>query len=405
MSKSRQVFIVDGVRTPFGKYAGGLAGVRPDDLLADVIIRLIARNSLPGEAISEVVTGCVNQSGEDNRNVARMSSLLAGIPVTVPAITVNRLCASGLSAIVYGARSILAGDADIILASGVESMSRAPYILAKSTSAYQRPAPKIYDSTIGWRFTNPKFTDLYPPIEMGETAENVATRYKISREDQDQFAFQSHTKSNLAWENGIYADQVVSYHKSDNSISGLKIDLLRDEGPRLDISLEKLGLLKPVFVKDGTVTPGNSSSINDGAGALILASEKACNDFNLEPIARYVTSGHAGVDPQFMGIGPIPATQIALRKVGWKIEDLTTIELNEAFASQVLAVQRELGIPLELMNPDGGAISLGHPLGASGIRLAMTAIFRMKRDPNQTRALLSACIGVGQGESILLEKC
>ena len=399
------VYLVAGLRTPFGKYAGALSGIRTDDLLVLVIRELLARVKLPGEAIDEVVTGCVNQSGEDNRNVARMVTLLAGLPKEVPAITVNRLCSSGLSAITYGARSIFAGDNELVLVSGVESMSRAPYVMAKPTRAFARPAPEIFDSAIGWRFTNPRFHETYPPIEMGETAERVASQFRIARADQDEFAFNSHRKTYAAYQAGIYKDQIMNLSRESQGSNPDEALISTDESVRANISIESLAKLKPAFLAGGSVTAGNSSPLSDGAAALILASSKACQRYGLQPIARYVASGNAGVDPAIMGIGPVPATQKALKKSGWALENIDNFEINEAFAAQVLAVQRELRIPLDRLNQDGGAIAIGHPLGASGIRLALTAISRMARDPNSRRALLSACIGVGQGETILLESC
>lgn len=389
---SEDVYLVAGLRTPFGKYAGALSGIRTDDLLVLVIKELLERTNLDGTAVDEVVTGCVNQSGEDNRNVARMVTLLAGLPKEVPAITVNRLCSSGLSALTYGARSIMTGDNELVLVSGVESMSRAPYVMAKPTRAFARPAPDIFDSAIGWRFTNPKFHETYPPIEMGETAERVAEQFKISRVDQDEFAFNSHQKTFAAHEAGFYRDQLLNMD-----------ELAGDESLRSDVAIESLAKLKPAFLSGGSVTAGNSSPLSDGAAALILASSKACERYGLKPVARYVASGNAGVDPAIMGIGPVPATQKALKKSGWSIADIDHFEINEAFAAQVLAVQRELAIPTEKLNVDGGAIAIGHPLGASGIRLALTAISRMAREKSAKRAALSACIGVGQGETILLE--
>jgi len=391
---SADVYLVAGLRTPFGKYAGALSGVRTDDLLVLVLKELMERTNLPGTAVDEVVTGCVNQSGEDNRNVARMVTLLAGLPKEVPAITVNRLCSSGLSALTHGARSIMSGDHELVLVSGVESMSRAPYVMAKPTHAFARPAPDVFDSAIGWRFTNTKFHDTYPPIEMGETAERVAEQFNISRADQDEFALNSHQKTSAAFEAGYYRAQLLNMS-----------ELAGDESLRSNIAIDSLAKLKPAFLSGGSVTAGNSSPLSDGAAALILASSKACERYGLKPVARYVASGNAGVDPAIMGIGPVPATQKALKRSGWGIVDIDHFEINEAFAAQVLAVQRELQIPLERLNQDGGAIAIGHPLGASGIRLALTAISRMARDSKAKRALLSACIGVGQGETILLESC
>lgn len=401
----KDVFLVRGIRTPFGTYGGRLSGIRPDDLLAEVIRDILMRTGIPYEAVDEVVTGCVGQAGEDNRNVARMAVLLSGLPVEIPGITVNRLCSSGLSSIVYGARSIMSNDAEIIIASGVESMSRAPYVMSKPTKAFERPAPKIFDSAIGWRFVNPLFKDTYPPIEMGETAERVAEKFGISRQRQDEFSFGSHLKAISAYKAGYYDDQIISLDNRKLGFKKLASEVIRDEVFREDINLEDLGNLPAVFIENGTVTAGNSSPLSDGAGALILASGRACEKYDLTPLARYVTSAQVGLEPSIMGMGPVPATKRALVKAGWKVDDLTHVEINEAFASQVLAVQDSLHIPTEILNSDGGAIALGHPLGASGIRLAITAMARMKRSGSPSKVLLSACIGVGQGESILLESC
>jgi acetyl-CoA acetyltransferase family protein len=357
-----------------------------------VIKELMSRSGIPGEAVDEVVTGCVNQSGEDNRNVARMATLLAGLPKEVPAMTVNRLCSSGLSAITVGARSIISGDNNLVMVSGVESMSRAPYVMAKPTRAFARPVPDVFDSAIGWRFTNPKFHETYPPIEMGETAERVAEQFKIARSDQDEFALASHQKTSAAYEAGVYRHQILDMS-----------ELVTDESLRSNIALESLAKLTPAFLSDGSVTAGNSSPLSDGAAALMLASSMACERYGLKPVARYVASGNVGVDPAIMGIGPVSATRKALAKSGWGVGDIDHFEINEAFAAQVLAVQRELAIPTEKLNVDGGAIAIGHPLGASGIRLALTAISRMAREKSAKRAVLSACIGVGQGETIVLE--
>ena len=402
---AEDVYLVNGLRTPFGKYAGALSGIRTDDLLVIVIKKLLERLSIPGDAINEVVTGCVNQSGEDNRNVARMVTLLAGLPKEIPAITVNRLCSSGLSAINYGVRSIIAGDNDLVLVSGVESMSRAPYVMAKPTRAFARPSPEVFDSAIGWRFVNPKFQDSYPPIEMGETAERVASLYKISREDQDDFAFNSHRKALEAYQSGFYNNHILDMNDLSPGMVPVEALIARDESIRSNISIDSLAKLKPAFVSQGTVTAGNSSPLSDGAAVMILANLTACTRYGLRPIARYVASGNAGVDPAIMGIGPVPATQKALKKSGWSLDSIDHFEINEAFASQVLAVQRILEFPIEKLNQEGGAISIGHPLGASGIRLALTAMTRMARNSRSKRALLSACIGVGQGESILIESC
>lgn len=391
------VYVVDAIRTPFARYAGSLSHVRPDDLLATVLRQVIERNQLPHDRVDEVIAGCAGQAGEDSRNVARMALLLSGLPEATPGVTINRLCASGLSALTYGARTIASGEAHLIIAAGVESMSRAPYVIAKQTRPFQFGAPEIFDSALGWRFVNPALAKLHPPLSMGETAENVAERYSISREDQDLFALRSHERAISSYESGFFTDHVVPVI-SDISEIGL------DEGPRADTSLSKLSKLKPAFRAGGTVTAGNSSSLNDGAGAAVLASESACLKFGLEPICRIVATGQAGVDPLFMGIGPVPATKVALERTKWDIGSLDQVEINEAFASQVLAVARELGIESDILNMNGGSLALGHPLGASGIRLAASIVQQMRSSGTVQRALATACIGVGQGESILFER-
>jgi acetyl-CoA acetyltransferase family protein len=395
--KGEPVYVVDAIRTPFGRYAGALATVRPDDLLATVLREVVARNQLPPDRIDEVIAGCVCQAGEDSRNVARMAALLSGLPETTPGVTINRLCASGLSALTYGARAIAAGEANLVIAAGVESMSRAPYVMAKSSRPFQFGAPEVVDSALGWRFVNSALAQMYPPIAMGETAENVSDRYSISREDQDRFALESHERALRAWETGFFVDHVVP-------VTVGKYSVALDEGPRADTSLEKLAKLSPAFREGGTVTAGNSSTLNDGAGAAVLASESACLEFGLEPQCRIVATGQAGVDPSYMGIGPVPATRVALERAGWNVGHLDIVEINEAFASQVLAVIRELDLDQASVNRQGGAISIGHPLGASGIRLAASIVQQMRDAGDLRRALATACIGVGQGESILFER-
>lgn len=396
---SQNVYIVDAVRTPIGKYGGTLASVRPDDLLADVIKALIARNpSIDVNAIEDVIAGAANQSGEDNRNVARMSALLAGLPITVGGNTVNRLCASGLQSIMDASRAIQCGDGELYIAGGVESMSRAPYVLGKAEGAFGR-SQQMFDTTMGWRFINKKLSALYHPYTMGETAENVAKQWNISREEQDQFAYESQEKYQKAHEAGKFADELVPVTIDLGKGKTAVFD--KDEHPRLSPK-EKLAELKPAFTKDGSVTAGNSSGINDGAAAVLLASEAAVQKYGLKPLAKIIGRAIAGVDPAVMGIGPVPATEKALQRAGLKIEDIGLAELNEAFASQSLAVVRDLKINPEIVNVNGGAIALGHPLGCSGARISATLIHEMKRR-NVKYGLATMCIGVGQGAAIVYE--
>lgn len=394
----KSVYVIDVVRTPVGKYGGALASMRPDDLLAYIIKALLQRNvEVDINAIEEVITGAANQAGEDNRNVARMAALLAGLPISVAGNTVNRLCASGLQAIMDAARQVKCGDAEIIIASGVESMSRAPFVMPKATTAFQRNA-EIYDTTLGWRFTNKKLAELYYPYSMGETAENVAAQWKISREEQDVFALQSQQKYFAAKEANKWEDEIAAVEFNTN---GLISWIVNDEHPR-QTSLEKLAALKPAFAKDGTVTAGNSSGINDGAAAMLLASEEAVKKYGLEPMARIVSMAVAGVDPAIMGIGPVPATQKALQRAGLKVSELDLIELNEAFASQSIACIKELDIDNTKVNVNGGAIAIGHPLGCSGVRLSATLLHEMKKQKSKY-GLATMCVGVGQGASIIYE--
>ncbi|MBW3664493.1 MAG: acetyl-CoA C-acyltransferase [Actinobacteria bacterium] len=397
----RSAFLVAGVRTPIGRYGGALASVRPDDLLALAFRALVERTGLDPANVDEVVAGCANQAGEDNRDVARMSALLAGFPIEVPGITVNRLCASGLAAIVHAYRAIAVGEGDLFVAGGVESMSRAPYVMAKPDAPFKSGAPEVVDSALGWRFVNPAMAAMHPPIAMGETAENLVERYGVGRDEQDEFALRSHRAALAAWDRGFYEPDVVPVEIAQRK--GDPIVVERDEGPRPDTSLEKLARLRPAFREGGTVTAGNASSLNDGAGAVLVASEDALARHGLTPVARIVATGQAGVDPSCMGIGPVPATHIALERAGWKVDDVDTVELNEAFAGQCLAVLRELPFDLEQVNPDGGAIALGHPLGMSGTRLVLTLMRRMQQDPGMRRGLATLCVGVGQGESMLVE--
>lgn len=397
---TKQVYIVDAIRTPIGKYAGALSSVRPDDLAAHIIKALMVRNTqIPPDDIEDIIFGAANQAGEDNRNVARMAALLAGLPVTVGGNTVNRLCASGLQAIADASRCIAVGDGDIYIAGGVESMTRAPFVMAKAETAFGR-TPEIYDTTIGWRFTNPTLAALYHPYAMGETAENVAERWSISREEQDAFAVASQQKYAAAHAANQFSQELITV--SIPQKKGDAIIFSKDEHPRLS-SLQDLANLKPAFKKNGTVTAGNASGVNDGSAALLLASETAVQQLNLKPLARVVSRGVAGVDPAIMGIGPVPATQKAIQRAGLSMNDIGLFELNEAFASQSIACIRELNINPEIVNVNGGAIALGHPLGASGARISTTLIHEMHKR-NVRYGVATMCIGVGQGVAIVYEK-
>ncbi|MEP7164813.1 MAG: acetyl-CoA C-acyltransferase [Ferruginibacter sp.] len=392
------VYIIDAVRTPIGKYGGALSGIRPDDLLAHVIKALVLRNvNIDLNAIEDVIAGAANQSGEDNRNVARMAALLAGLPVSVGGNTVNRLCASGLQAIMDSGRTIACGDAQLMIACGVESMSRAPFVMPKATTAFDRNA-QVFDTTMGWRFINNKLSELYYPYTMGETAENVARQWNISRHAQDEFALESQQKYAAALKGGKWANEIIPVQVQ---VGKETFDLENDEHPRLS-SLEKLGQLKPAFIKDGTVTAGNSSGINDGAAAMLLASEAAVKKYALQPIAKIISMAVAGVEPAVMGIGPVPATKKALARAGLTVADLDLIELNEAFASQSIACIHDLGLDLEKVNVNGGAIALGHPLGCSGVRITTTLLHEMKKRKSKY-GLATMCIGVGQGSAIIFE--
>ncbi len=392
------VYVIDAVRTAIGKYGGSLSGIRPDDLLAHVISALIKRNSsIDVNAIEDVIAGAANQSGEDNRNVARMAALLAGLPVTVAGNTVNRLCASGLQAIMDATRAIACGDGEIIIACGVESMSRAPFVMPKSTTAFGRE-PQIADTTLGWRFVNKRLAELYYPYTMGETAENVAKRWNISRHAQDEFALESQRKYERAYTENKWKDEITPVQVQ---VEKQVFDLDKDEHPRL-ASLEKLKLLKPAFAKDGTVTAGNSSGINDGSAAMLLASEAAVKKYGLKPMAKIVSMAVAGVDPAIMGIGPVPASKKALERAGLEVADLDLIELNEAFASQSIACIHDLGLDLEKVNVNGGAIALGHPLGCSGVRISTTLLHELRRRKGKY-GLATMCIGVGQGAAVIYE--
>ncbi len=400
---TRSSWICDAIRTPIGRYGGALSSVRADDLGAIPLRELLQRNpGLPPEAIDDVILGCANQAGEDNRNVARMSSLLAGVPASVPAATVNRLCGSGMNAIGNAAHAINAGQAAVVLAGGVESMSRAPFVLAKSTSAFDRNA-EIYDTTLGWRFVNRELEKQYGSDSMAETAENVADEYGISREDQDAFALRSQQKAAEAAAAGRLGEEIVGVSVPQRR--GEPVLVVEDEHPRPDSSVEGLQKLRPIVRADGTVTAGNASGINDGACALLIASDGALDRYELTPLARIVAWTAAGVEPRVMGIGPMPASRKALRLAGLQIGDMDVIELNEAFAAQGLAVLRGLGVPDDAayVNPNGGAIALGHPLGMSGARLVMTAAYELRRRGGRY-ALCTMCIGVGQGIAMILER-
>lgn len=396
---SNNVYIIDAVRTPIGKYGGTLSTVRPDDMLAHVIKALVTRNpSLDVNAIEDVIAGAANQAGEDNRDVARMSALLAGLPISVGGNTVNRLCASGLQAIMDASRAIQCNEGELFIAGGVESMTRAPFVMGKPETAFGRNQ-QMFDTTMGWRFINTRLSALYHPYTMGETAENVAKQWNLSREEQDKFAYGSQEKYQKAHEAGKFNDEIVPVTIELGKGKTALFD--KDEHPRLS-PVEKLAELKPAFQKDGSVTAGNSSGINDGAAALLLASENAVKKYNLKPMARIVSRAIAGVDPSIMGIGPVPATEKALQRAGLTIDDIGLAELNEAFASQSLAVIRDLKINPEIVNVNGGAIALGHPLGCSGARISATLLHEMKRRKVRY-GLATMCIGVGQGAAIIYE--
>ena len=394
-------YIVDALRTPIGKFNGTLSAVRPDDLAAIVIKKIVERNTwLQPELIEEVILGAANQSGEDNRNVARMAALLAGLPIAVAGVTVNRLCASGLQAVGDAARALNNGDGEVYIAGGVESMTRAPYVLSKAGTAFER-TQQMFDTSIGWRFTNKRF-DKETTYAMGETAENVAKKWNISRLAQDEFAHNSQLKYQKAHDAGKFNDEMMPVELDKGK--GEKVYFEKDEQPRLS-SVETLGQLKAAFVKDGTVTAGNSSGINDGAAATIVVNEATVKKYNLKPLARVVSVAASGVEPAYMGIGPVSATLKALKRADISINDIGLAELNEAFASQSLACIRDLGLNPEIVNVNGGAIAIGHPLGCSGARITGTLLHEMKRRPNVKYGLATMCIGVGQGMAIIYERC
>jgi len=396
-------FICDAIRTPFGKYGGALSSVRTDDLAAIPLNELLARNpKIDWGAVDDVIYGCANQAGEDNRNVARMALLLAGLPKEVPGATVNRLCGSSMEAICVAARAIKSGEVSLVIAGGVESMSRAPFVMGKSETAFARAA-KIEDTTIGWRFVNPAMKEKYGTDSMPETAENIAEEWHISRADQDAFAYRSQQRAAAAAKAGRFTDEIIPVHVPAKK--GDPVVVCKDEQPRPDTTLEALMKLKPIVKPNGTVTAGNASGVNDGACALLLASESAAAKYGLTPLARVVSSAAVGVLPRIMGIGPVPATSKMLAKTGLKLSAMDVIELNEAFAAQSLAVLRDLGLPddAEHINPNGGAITIGHPLGASGARLLTTAAYQLRRTGGRY-ALCTMCIGVGQGIAMIIER-
>ncbi|MBV9343560.1 MAG: 3-oxoadipyl-CoA thiolase [Gammaproteobacteria bacterium] len=397
-----EALLCDAVRTPIGRYGGALAAVRADDLAALPLAALVRRNALDGAAVDEVLLGCANQAGEDNRNVARMAVLLAGLPVSVPGATVNRLCGSGLDAVAMAARLIRTGEAQLVLAGGVESMSRAPFVVPKAESAFARAAT-IYDTTIGWRFVNPRLERQFGIDSMPETGENVATQFAVSRADQDRFALRSQQRTAAAYQAGLFEQELIPVEIPARK--GPATRITRDEHPRPDTTLEQLAALPTPFRAGGTVTAGNASGVNDGAAALLLASPAAARRFNLTPRARVVAAATAGVEPRIMGMGPVPATRKVLELAGLTLGQMHVVELNEAFASQALAVLRQLGLPDDAphVNPNGGAIALGHPLGMSGARLATTALWQLQRQQGRY-ALCTMCIGVGQGIALILER-
>jgi len=399
---TRVAYLVDGLRSPFARYGGGLANVRADDLAAAVIKALVEKTKIPADRIDDVLLGCANQAGEDNRNVARMAGLLAGLPVSVPGATVNRLCGSGMNAVIDGARSIMTGEADLVIAGGVEQMTRAPLVMGKATEAFQRGNPAMYDTTLGWRFINPKMQEAHGTLAMGETAEKVAERCSVSREAQDKFALVSQQRAAKALASGRMALETTPIVTGVEKKTGAAITFSVDEHPR-ETTMESLAKLKPAFQKNGTVTAGNASGLNDGAAALLLASEQAVKEFGLTPIARYVTGAAAGVEPSYMGLGPIPASKKALARAGLTAQKIDLAELNEAFAAQAIPCIDQIGLDPEKVNCNGGAIAWGHPLGASGARLVLTLMVELQQ--RQARfGLASMCIGVGQGIAVVIER-
>lgn len=397
----KTAYIVDIIRTPIGKFGGTLASVRPDDLAAYVIKKIVERNpSLDVNLIEDVIFGAANQAGEDNRNVARMALLMAGLPIETGGVTVNRLCASGLQSIMDASRALMLGEGQAYIAGGTESMTRAPFVTAKAENAYSRTV-ESYDTTIGWRFVNPKLAKLHYPFAMGETAENVAEKWGVSREQQDEFAYQSQLKYKNAFEAGKFKNEIVPVDVPQRKADPIHFEA--DEHPRFS-PMEKLAALKPAFKEGGTVTAGNSSGINDGAAASLIVDEDTLKKFNLQPMARVVSMAIAGVSPDCMGVGPVPATQKALNRAGLQVKDLDLIELNEAFASQSIACIRDLDLNPEIVNVNGGSIAIGHPLGASGTRISATLLHEMQKRDNVRYGLATMCIGVGQGAAVIYEK-
>jgi 3-oxoadipyl-CoA thiolase len=397
----REAVIVEAVRTPMGRHGGIFKDVRTDDLAAFIIAKLVEKTGIDKEEIEDVYFGCTNQAGEDSRNVARNAALLAGLPYTVPGATVNRLCGSGLEAINQAGRAVETDHGDLFVAGGVESMTRGPWVMGKPANAYQRGDVQMYDSSLGWRFPNKRMAELYSLINNGETAENVADKYHVSREDQDKLALASHQKAVQAHKDGRLKDEIIPFEMAQRKGAPLVYD--KDEGPRADTSMEILAGLQPAFKKGGSVTAGNSSPLSDGAAALLITTPQRAEQLKLKPLAKIVASAAAGVHPNYMGIGPIPATQKALKRAGLSIEQIDLVELNEAFASQVLACARELGIDLDKLNVNGGAIALGHPLGCSGARIMTTLIHEMRKRGSRY-GLATMCIGVGQGIATIVER-
>jgi len=397
----REAVIVEALRTPMGRHSGIFKNVRTDDLAAYIIAKMVEKTGVNKEEIEDVYFGCTNQAGEDSRNVARNAALLAGLPYTIPGATVNRLCGSGLEAINQAGRAVETDHGDLFVAGGVENMTRGPWVMGKPANAFQRGDVQMYDSSLGWRFPNPRMGELYSLINNGETAENVAEKYQVSRKDQDELAFASHQKAIKAQQDGRLKDEIVPYQIAQRDGAPLVHD--QDEGPRADTSLEILAGLRPVFKKDGSVTAGNSSPLSDGAAALLITTPQKAEQLKLKPMARIVASATAGVHPNFMGIGPIPASQKALKRAGLTIEQIDLVEINEAFASQVLACIRELGVDPKKLNVNGGAIALGHPLGCSGARIMTTLVHEMNKRGNRY-GLATMCIGVGQGIATIVER-
>jgi acetyl-CoA C-acetyltransferase/3-oxo-5,6-didehydrosuberyl-CoA/3-oxoadipyl-CoA thiolase len=397
----REAVIVEALRTPMGRHSGIFKNVRTDDLAAYIIAKMVEKTGVNKEEIEDVYFGCTNQAGEDSRNVARNAALLAGLPYTIPGATVNRLCGSGLEAINQAGRAVETDHGDLFVAGGVENMTRGPWVMGKPANAFQRGDVQMYDSSLGWRFPNPRMGELYSLINNGETAENVAEKYQVSRKDQDELAFASHQKAIKAQQDGRLKDEIVPYQIAQRNGAPLVHD--QDEGPRADTSLEILAGLRPVFKKDGSVTAGNSSPLSDGAAALLITTPQKAEQLKLKPMARIVASATAGVHPNFMGIGPIPASQKALKRAGLTIEQIDLVEINEAFASQVLACIRELGVDPKKLNVNGGAIALGHPLGCSGARIVTTLVHEMNKRGNRY-GLATMCIGVGQGIATIVER-